>query len=139
MILKYWLFIILIGFFAYGAVEVLSNTHLLYDGNHWQYYFYWSAPFILGFLAVKGWRTSRMWRRMMDQRYPTLTLSRGEHNLRTSRQRPSILEHVCAALFVLALAAILKIFSIQNIAWWIGSLIFSWACLRMLLMGVRRP
>ncbi len=130
---------VLICFTGYGALRVLSNAHLLYDGNHWQYYFYWSAPFILGFLAAKGWRTSRMWRRMMDHRNSLLTLSRGEHHLRKAMQRPSILEHVCAALAVLALAAILRIFSINNIAWWVGSLIFSWACLRMLLMGVRRP
>ncbi len=130
---------ILISFFAYGAVEVLSNTHLLYNGNHWQYYFYWSAPFILGFLATKGWRTSRMWRRMMDHRYPPLTLSRGEHQLRNVGQRPSILEHVCAALLILSLTAILKIFSVQHIAWWIGSLVFAMLFLRIVLMGVRRP
>lgn len=139
MILKYWLFMILVGCSAYGAMRDLFGAHLLYDSNHWQYYFYWSAPFILAFLSAKGWRTSRMWRRMMDHRYPPLTLSRGEPQRQKSAPRPSILERICAALSVLALAAILNIFAVNNIAWWIGALIGSWACLRMALMAVRRP
>jgi len=76
---------------------------------------------------------------MLNARQNPPILSRGGYQQQRNKLRPSILEHICAAMFILALAAILQIFSIDNIAWWIGSLIFSWLCLRMVLMAVRRP
>lgn len=139
MILKYWFFILWLGFAAYGALRVLFGEHLLYSTQHWQYYYYMGAPVVLFLLAVKGWRISRMWRRMMEDRCPRPTLSRGEHEIQETRKRPSILEHVCAALFLLACAAILELFSVQHSAWWIGSLFCAALFVRMLLMAVRRP
>lgn len=139
MILKYWFFILWLGFAAYGALRVLSGVHLLYSAQHWQYYFYMCAPIALLLLSVKGWRISRMWRRMMEDRRPRPTLSRGEHEVPETKQRPSILEHVCAALFLLACAAILELFSVQHSAWWIGSLFCAALFVRMLLMAVNRP
>lgn len=130
---------VLTGFAAYGATHALSGTHLLYNGQHWQYYFYWCAPYVLLWLSLKGWRISRMWRRMMEHRQMRPTLSRGEHQLQKARQRPTILEHSCAALFLLACAAILKLFSVHYIAWWIGSTLCAALFVRMLLMAVRRP
>lgn len=140
MILKYWFFILWIGFAAYGALRVMSNNaHLLYSGQHWQYYYYMGAPVLLFLLAIKGWRIARMWRRMVEHRQAQPTLSRGEHQLQKTGQRPSVLERVCAALFLLACAAILKLLSVQHIAWWIGSFLCAALFVRMLLMAVRRP
>jgi hypothetical protein len=79
MIFKYWFFILWLGFAAYGALRVLSGAHLLYNGQHWQYYLYWCAPVVLLWLSIKGWRISRMWRRMMEDKRARPTLSRGEH------------------------------------------------------------
>jgi len=101
---------ILIGFFAYGSAGTFTGEHLLYDGNHWQYYFYWSAPFVLGFLAVKGWRTSRMWRRMMAHRQTRPTLSRGDYQVKGIKQRPSILERVCLVLVAFSLLTLWRVF-----------------------------
>ncbi len=110
MILKYWFFILWVGFSAYGSFRTLSNAHLLYNGNHWQYYFYWSAPFILLALSAKGWTTSRMWRRMMAHRQTRPTLSRGDHQVKGIKQRPSILERVCLVLVAFSLLTLWRIF-----------------------------
>lgn len=139
MILKYWFFVLWLGFAAYGALRVLSGAHLLYSQQHWQYYFYLCAPFVLLWLSIKGWRIARMWRRMMEDKRVRPSLSRGEHHVQHARQHPSILEYICAALFLLACAAILELFSVQHSAWWIGSLFYAALFLRILLMAVNRP
>jgi len=110
MILKHWIYIALLGFTAYGAAGVLANTHLNSSPHDWQYYFYWSSPFILLLLAAKGWATSRMWRRMMDHRQATPTLGRTEYKIRNGAPRPSILEHACLLLVFLSLTAMWRMF-----------------------------
>ena len=139
MIFKYWLFMVFIGVAAYGSTRVLNGAHMLYSGEHWQYYAYLCAPYVLLWLSAKGWRTSRMWRRMMAQRQERPTLSRGEQEIRATKERASVLERICAALFVLACAAILKLLSVQHIEWWVGSFVCAALFVRMLLMAVRRP
>ncbi|WP_241086683.1 hypothetical protein [Candidatus Vondammii sp. HM_W22] len=139
MTIRIFFNIIILGFAAYGSYRVLENALTFYTDQHWQYYFYWIAPWALLYGSVKAWHQSFVWRRMLGARQNPPILSRGGYQQQRTKRHPSILEHICAALFILALAAILKIFSIHSIAWWIGSLIFSWACLRIVLIRIRRP
>jgi len=132
------IYIIILITLAYGCVRVLNNV-LLFNQGSLSYYFYLCAPWALLYGSLKAWHQSFIWRRMLEDRYSSPTLSRGAHQFNVQQKQSRVLEHICACLFVLAIAALLKIFSVQNIVWWIGSLAFSWACLRIVLMGVSRP
>lgn len=131
--------IIILGLCAYGSWVVLNQSLPAYNANEIQYVMFMLAPWALLYGSIKAWHQTFVWRRMLNARQNPPILSRGEHQQQRNKLRPSILEHICAAMFILAFAAILKIFSAPHIAWWIGSLILSWAFLRIVLMRVGRP
>lgn len=110
--------IILLIALAYGCMRVLNNV-LIFNQGSLSYYFYLCAPWALLYGSLKSWHQSFIWRRMLEDRYSAPTLSRGEHHMQVQQKQSRVLEHICAALFVLAIAALLKIFSVQNILWWI--------------------
>jgi len=130
--------IIILTLLAYGCIRALGNA-LLFNQGSLSYYFYLCAPWALFYGSLKAWHQSFVWRRMLEDRYSAPTLSRGGHDFNAQHKQSRILERICAALFVLSLASLLKIFSVQNILWWIGSLICSMLILRIVLMGVARP
>lgn len=130
--------IILLITLAYGCMRVLGNI-LLFNHGSLSYYFYLCAPWALLYGSLKAWHQSFIWRRMLEDRYSVPTLSRGEHYFNAQQKQSRVLEHICAALFVLAIAALLRIFSVPNILWWSESLVCAMLILRMVLMGVRRP
>ena len=107
MILKYWFFILWLGVFTYGSAAAFGGEHLRYG---WSSYFYGASPFILLVLSAKGWTTSRMWRRMMAHRQTRPTLSRGDHQIKDIKQRPSILERICLVLVAFSLLTLWRVF-----------------------------
>jgi hypothetical protein len=131
MIIRYWVNIVFLVVCAYGACEVIAGV--TFTPEHWQYYFYLSAPWALLFGSAKAWHRSFIWRRMLAERQTSSTLSRGEHRPSNSRQRSSILEHASFALLILAFVAILEQLEVANTKWWIGSLLGACFMLRLVI------
>ncbi|MBV1952632.1 MAG: hypothetical protein KUG64_10625 [Cycloclasticus sp.] len=123
---------------ALGTASVMLQQYPLYSDGSWQYHFYCGAPWIFLFFTVKGWHISLIWRRMLDARQSSPVLSRGEYIVTNKPSKPSILERGCILFIIFALAAILKTLFIENISWWLGSLILTCLLFRIVLMTVRR-
>ena len=136
---RVYLNIALLLTFAYGAYGVLQHVDHTFTPAHWAYYFYAASPWALLFGALKAWHRSFTWRRMSYQRATPPVLSRGAHRIETTPQRTSILEYASVTLLLLSIAAILEQFAVDNIAWWIGSLVGGWIVLRFTLKLVTRP
>lgn len=130
---RVWINIILLLALAYGAYGVLDNVDSRYTPSHWQYYLYVASPWLLLYGAVKAWHRCFIWRRMMHLRQVEPILSRGEHLIENRGHNRSILEYISIGLVLLAIAAILKQFSVSDIPWWIGSLVGAWIVLRITL------
>lgn len=137
MIIRYLFNIIMLFAFAYGAYGVLNYSNAQLMGEHWQYYLYLVSPWALLYGSLKAWHRCFVWRRMLEHRQTPPILSRGKHSIHKTTTRPSILEHGSFLLLVLAVAAILKQFSVSHIAWWIGSLLGAWFALRLMLKNSR--
>lgn len=67
---------------------------------------YHVCPWLLTWLSIKGWYQSFVWRRMVQQRSPDPTLSRGEHRFDVRRQRKSLVEHLCQVSLLISLWAL---------------------------------
>ena len=131
-----WLYIILICFCAYGAWGILNETVPAYRVSEFLFVLYMIAPWALLYGSIKAWHQCFVWRRMLAKRQIPPVLSRGHHRTEKSLGRTSILERICALLFILAIAAILKQFSITHIEWWIGSIIGAYFALRLAIKGL---
>jgi len=129
--------IIILIVLAYSCMRVLDNA-LLFNVGTLSYYFYLCAPWALLYGSLKSWHQSFIWRRMLEDRYNSSTFSRGEYQFDVQQKQSHLLENICVLLFFLSIAAILKIFLVENIFWWVGSLGFVMLILHMVLMGVSR-
>ncbi len=136
MIIRVWFKIALLMASAYGAYGVLDQASVRFTPSHWQFYFYAIAPWALLLGSIKAWHRSYIWRCMLDQRQTSPALSRGGHRTDKTTRHPSILEHFCFFLLILAIAAILKQLSAAHIEWWIGSFLGAWFVLRFTLKKV---
>ena len=135
---RVYLNIVLLLVFAWGAYGVLEHVDHFYTPAHWAYYFYAASPWALLFGSLKAWHRSFTWRRMSYQRMTPPVLSRGAHRVESTPQRASILEYASVTLLLLSIAAILEQFAVDNIAWWIGSLVGGWIVLRFTLKQAAR-
>ena len=133
MTLRYWFNLILIVACGYGAFVVLVQDYLPYGKNDWRHYLYVAAPWMLLIGSLASWHRCYVWRRMVQDRQSPPVLSRSKYRNHKSKMRPHILEHSCALLFLLAVAALLKQFSVTHIVWWIGSLLGAWFTLRFVM------
>jgi len=130
--------IIILITLTYACMRVLDNA-LLFNHGSLTYYFYLCAPWALFYGSLKAWKQSFIWRRMLEDRYSVPNLSRGKYQFDAQHKQSRFLERICVSLFFLSIAAILKIFDVENIIWWIGSLGISVLIVHIALMGVSRP
>ena len=130
--------IIILIVLAYACMRVLDNA-LLFNVGTLSYYFYLCSPWALLYGSLKSWHQSFIWRRMLEDRYSASTFSRGAYQFDVQQKQSRFLERICASMFFLSIAAILKIFLVENIYWWVGSLGIVMLMLRIALMGVSRP
>ena len=137
MIIYAWINIIFLGFCAYGAWGILNETVPAYRISEFLFVLYMIAPWALLYGSIKSWHQCFVWRRMLAKRQTPPVLSRGQYRSEKSLARTSLLERICSLLFLLAVAAILKQFSITHIEWWIGSLIGAYFALRMVIKRTR--
>lgn len=131
--MRVWINIFILIACAYGAYGILEHANRQFTSAHWQYYSYAISPWLLLFGSLKAWHRSFIWRRMVGQRQGSPVLSRGNHRIEKTIQRPSILEYASVSMLLLALAAILIQFSVEHVQWWIGSLVSTWIVLRFVL------
>ena len=134
--MRVWINILILVACAYGAYGILDRADGQFTSAHWQYYLYAVSPWVLLFGSIKAWHRSFIWRRMLDQRQSPPVLSRGNHRIERTIQRPSILEYASILMLLLALAAIFEQFSVAHFQWWIGSLVTTWIVLRFVVKKV---
>ncbi len=137
MTIRHWLAFILIIVSGYFTFVAFAQNRLSYGNSDWQYYLYIAAPWILLILSIRAWHRCYLWRRMLQDRQTPPVLSRGKSRNKKSRMGPHILEHSCALLFLLSVAALLKQFSVAHIEWWIGPVCFAWITLRFVMARAR--
>ena len=129
MIVRYWLFMILLGICTDASLTVLTSKKWYYF-DELIYYLYYVAPWTLCVLALLAWYRSFIWRRMKIIREAPPTLSRGDHLILRKKINPSVLEYICALLFLLGLAAIFRQQHMEPVSWWIGTIIVFWLSLK---------
>ncbi len=138
MIVRTWVYILFLMFFAYGAYGVLHQYSAGFYLRDWQFYFYAISPSALLLASIKAWHRSFVWRRMLNQRQIQPALSRGEYRMRKTIYPPTILERGAFLFCLFAIAAIFRQLSIPHIAWWVGSLFVAWYVLRLMLKKLLR-
>ena len=133
MFLRAWITIIFLGLCSYGAWSILNGNVPAYEHSEIPFVLYMIAPWALLYGSIKAWHQNFVWRRMLAKRQTPPVLSRGQVRNTKSSGRTSMLERICSLLLLLAIAAILKQFSITDIEWWIGSLVGAYFILRRAL------
>lgn len=78
--------------------------------SHWVWGLYYICPWVLAYLSLKGWHITRIWRRMLADRYAPPSLSRGEHRFNVLSERVSFLEYLCLICLALAVFALMEVY-----------------------------
>lgn len=134
MFARSWLSIAIIAVTSWASLIGLQNAVPSYAYRPIEHILFMCAPWLLFFVSVKAWYRSFIWRRMLASRHVPPVLSRGNVHAKRQSRSTSILEKLCSAFLLLAIAALLNQFGISHIKWWILSLVLIVFLLRLLLV-----
>jgi len=134
MFARAWLSIAIITVTSWASLMGLYNAIPSYEYKPVEHILFLCAPWLLLFVALKAWYRSFIWRRMLASRHVPPVLSRGNVHTKRLRGGTSILEKLCGAFVLLAIAALLNQFAVTQIKWWIFSLVLIVFFLRLLLV-----
>lgn len=124
MFFRAWVSIIIMVASAIASIKVLNGAVPAYSYAPFSSVLYSASPWILLIVSIKAWHRSFVWRRMLAKRQSSPALTRGDVSARTRPIRVSMLEHFATLFFLVAVAAILRQFSINSIGWWIALIVF---------------
>lgn len=132
MMMRYWLICMFMLFLMLCTFAVIKGQHWRFTYEDWQYYIYWPAPWLLGYMAMQSWYQCFCWRRMIDGRHNLVRRVRGIEGPYSSMKPSRLLERLCVLLVFIGLWGILVQLRVENAGYWTLGLLVIWTVLKWL-------